>query len=113
MGEVWKKRRGAAIVVRSLALSRINELLRDKGVVTKDGKDVAIGVTPDAPESHRGIEIKLWMQDKNNIEKFVIIDDDSKDIINTFPNNFVHTNHTLGLTENDAQKAINILNGVL
>lgn len=63
-------------------------------------------------ENGRGMEIKDWL-DKNtyrNISKYVILDDDSEDIVNVHPKNLVHTDFVKGLTEEKVQEAIAILN---
>lgn len=71
----------------------------------------------------RGVEIKQWIDanihsdnGKNwNRQKlgkdytYVILDDES-DMLLEHKDNFVHTNGNMGLTENDLQKAILILN---
>jgi hypothetical protein len=41
----------------------------------------------------------------NNLEKYVILDDIDMSI-----NNFVRTNYKVGLTDDDANKAISVLN---
>ena len=52
-------------------------------------------------------EINDWLQNpsNNNLEKWVILDDMDMCI-----NNFVRTNYKYGLTDDDANKAILILN---
>lgn len=63
-------------------------------------------------ENRRGMEIKDWL-DRNtyrNISKYVILDDDCYDIINVHPKNLVHTNFVDGITEENVQQAIAILN---
>jgi hypothetical protein len=52
-------------------------------------------------------EINDWLQNpsNNNLEKWVILDDMDMNI-----NNFVRTNYKYGLTDDDANKAILILN---
>ena len=60
----------------------------------------------------RGEEIQLWMDkesEKNEIESFVILDDDS----NMLPeqmNNFIHIDGQVGLTDRNVFAAIEILN---
>lgn len=74
------------------------------------------GVTPRiwAKEfgTQRGKEIKVWMDkesEKNEIESFVILDDDS-DMLPEQMNNFVHVDGQVGLTDKDVFTAIEILN---
>ena len=61
----------------------------------------------------RGEEIKLWMDkesEKNEIESFVILDDDYSDILPEQMNNFIHVDGQVGLTDRDVFTAIEILN---
>ena len=60
----------------------------------------------------RAEEIKVWMErNKNEIESFIIIDDDSDDIIPMFPANYIQTEIDKGFQgEELLQKAIEILN---
>lgn len=59
----------------------------------------------------RGIEIQKYLDEHLEIEEFVILDDR----IDMYPNmmHLVRTKHYWGLTEQDVEKAINILNGKL
>ena len=61
----------------------------------------------------RGEEIQLWMDkesEKNEIESFVILDDDDSDMLPEQMNNFIHVDANIGLTYSDVCKAIKILN---
>ena len=71
--------------------------------------DSLISYTPFLRPDHRGSEIKCWLEQHPEVEHFVILDDDSYDIKDTFPNELVHTNSETGLTMEDAEKAISIL----
>ena len=73
-------------------------------------------VTPrlwcNAVSIRRGEEIQLWMNkesEKNDIESFVILDDDS-DMLPEQMNNFIHVDGQVGLTDRDVFTAIEILN---
>ena len=73
-----------------------------------------IGVTPWLVDSHidiqRGDEIRSWLQDcEEEIESFVILDDDS-DMREFTDTNLVQTDCRIGLTEKDVGRAIAILN---
>ena len=62
--------------------------------------------------TQRGEEIQLWMNkesEKNEIESFVILDDDL-DMLPEQMNNFIHVDGQVGLTDKDVFKAIEILN---
>ena len=61
----------------------------------------------------RGEEIQLWMDkesEKNEIESFVILDDDDSDMLPEQMNNFIHVDGQVGLTDRDVFAAIEILN---
>ena len=59
--------------------------------------------------SNRGQEIEAWLSNNFNIKSFVILDDEVFDMIH-LSKNIVHCNPEVGLTEADADKAIQILN---
>ena len=62
--------------------------------------------------TQRGEEIQVWMNkesEKNEIESFVILDDDS-DMLPEQMNNFVHVDGQVGLIDKDVFAAIEILN---
>ena len=61
----------------------------------------------------RGEEIKFWLDkesEKNEIESFVILDDDDSDMLPEQMNNFIHVDGQVGLTDRDVFTAIEILN---
>lgn len=58
---------------------------------------------------HRGDEIQAWLDEhKDEVDSFVILDDCAD--MGHLVDNFVKTDHTVGLTDDDAQCAIDILN---
>ena len=62
--------------------------------------------------TQRGEEIQVWMDkesEKNEIESFVILDDDS-DMLPEQMGNFIHVDGQVGLVDKDVFKAIEILN---
>lgn len=67
--------------------------------------------TPWGPDMKcRGEEIQAWIEEhKDEVESFVILDDCAD--VRPLVNNFVQTDHTVGLTDEHAQQAIRILNG--
>ena len=74
------------------------------------------GVTPriqrDEFGTQRGEEIQMWMDkesEKNKIESFVILDDDT-DILPEQMKNFIHIDGQVGLIDKDVVTAIKILN---
>lgn len=74
------------------------------------------GLTPRIPQKdfgqERGIEIQTWIDkelEKNEIESYVILDDDN-DMLPEQMNNFILINNQYGLSDIDVFKAIEILN---
>lgn len=72
------------------------------------GLDI-IDVTPDLRGKIRGVEIQDWLDRHSEVEKFVILDDDT-DMTDAQKPFFVNTTFKNGLTEDLANKAIEILN---
>jgi hypothetical protein len=73
-----------------------------------------IGCTPRRRDDLRGLEIKEWIDEQNGIsedkvENFVIIDDDTDFLEEQMPH-FIKTDIADGLTEDQAEKAIKMLN---
>ena len=66
------------------------------------------GETPRLYSRYRGQEIQQWL-DKHKCDKYVILDDDLDFFDSQLPY-FVHTDWRVGLTENDMNKAMGILN---
>ena len=58
----------------------------------------------------RGTEIKEWLNEHKDVDKYVIIDDDT-DMLLEQADFFVRTDGVEGITEKDAEKVIQILNG--
>ena len=59
----------------------------------------------------RGAEIAYWLITHPEVINFVILDDESSDIIDWLPDNLVKTSLYSGLTEEDVLKCIKILGG--
>ena len=55
--------------------------------------------------------LKVDLEERQEPYKYVIPDDDS-DMLDTQRNNFIHTDWKVGLTEENVNKAIEILNGM-
>jgi hypothetical protein len=74
--------------------------------------DKVIGITPNIFAKqfyiHRGVEIWNWINE-NKVDKYVILDDDS-DMLLEQASHFVHTKTVDGLTEQNVEEAIKILN---
>ena len=59
----------------------------------------------------RGAEIAYWLIKHPEVTSYVILDDESSDIIDWHPNNLVKTSLYSGLTEKEVLKCIEILGG--
>jgi hypothetical protein len=96
----------AAIVISSswkeLGLDKVTAYLREWGVIA----DV-IDVTPSDLTIKRGQEIQLWLDANPGLESFLIIDD--LDDMGDLSSNFILINDEVGLTREDADKAILLL----
>ena len=71
------------------------------------GLDI-IDVTPDLRGKIRGAEIQDWLDRHSEVERFVILDDDT-DMLEEQKSFFVNTTFKNGLTEDLVKKAIEIL----
>lgn len=71
------------------------------------------GTTPNINWQHRGAEIRRWLQDNPTVKDYVILDD--IEFNDFYPKDFykhvVITDFYYGLTEEDVDEAIHILNG--
>ena len=115
---------GADIVIssswKSFGLSELEDMWQDRGLPGK-----LIGITPNSVSdemllnaefdnlelfSIRGMEIKEWL-DKHgkNVSHYVIIDD-MDNFLSSQKSHFIQTDPEVGITEEDADKAIKILN---
>lgn len=82
----------------------IGRVLEKAGIKTK-----VWDITPYGMGKPRGYEIKKFLFEHPNIENYVILDD----VANMLPeqqSHFVQTKYYYGLTDEDMEKAINILN---
>ena len=84
---------------------KIHHQLRQKGIDFVDTTPREIDIT-----MSRGAEIKAWLDNHPEVEKFVILDDDELQIEEYLPYH-VKTNFKYGLTREKAAEAIKILNG--
>ena len=115
---------GANIVIssswKSFGFSELEEMWTDRGLPGK-----LIGVTPNSVSDEllleadidsielfhiRGEEIKEWLtKHGKNVSNYAIIDD-MDNMLSEQHSHFVHTNPEVGITEEDAEKAIAIIN---
>lgn len=80
-----------------------------------DCKKLIIGNTPHMDNAIRGTEINCWLANRSdryikNITPYIILDDDSDFTKIQKANHFVKTNPRIGLSENDTNKAIELIN---
>lgn len=71
-------------------------------------KEPIYGETPRLYSRYRGQEIQQWL-DKHKCDKYIILDDDLDFFDSQLPY-LIHTDWKIGLTENDVDMAIEILN---
>lgn len=99
---------GAKIVVSSCWRADDPELQELFAIV---GIPAYIDITPYHETRHRGTEVQQWLNKHPEVENYVIIDDDN-DMLDSQLNNFVQTNaYKRGLSDEDVELAIQILNG--
>ena len=84
---------------------KIHHQLRQKGIDFVDTTPREIDIT-----MSRGAEIKAWLDNHPEVEKFVILDDDELQI-EEYLHYHVKTTFKYGLTREKAAEAIKILNG--
>lgn len=104
---------GAVVVISSAwrlirPVEQLTTMLKNKGF-----KGEVIGITPDLAhlDKRRGDEIQEWIGTsplKDQIESFVILDDNS-DMVH-LTDRLVLTGYTVGIEEHHVEKAIKILN---
>lgn len=82
---------------------KLEKRLKDYGMEIYD-------ITPSlGTGTQRGDEIREWLS-KNQVENFIILDDDSDMCEYADMKNFIHTTYEHGLTEELKNKAIEVLN---
>jgi hypothetical protein len=69
------------------------------------------GWTPVISQEHRGLEIDAWLKKRSYISSFVILDD--RFDMHPHNKNHVKVGYKTGLTDDDVEEAINILNGTI
>lgn len=84
-----------------------NKYLDTKVIWDENDQRVRVQTTHD-----RGSEIMFWLEKHRNVESFVILDDEDFDIKEYYDKQFIKTSYSTGLTKQDVEKAINILNCV-
>jgi HAD domain in Swiss Army Knife RNA repair proteins len=106
-----------ALVVISSTWRQFHSITELQALFIKNNvRGLIYGITPIehnsaliVPGATRGSEIGLWLQNHQEVDRYVILDDDSDMLITQLPF-FVHISTGVGITAADAQKAINILN---
>jgi hypothetical protein len=88
---------------------RVNFSLTElkKEMISRGIQGTIIDITPIL--ENRGMEIECWL-DENSVNKYVVIDDNINDIKNHIsPNKIVKCESSLGLSEKEFDKVIDIL----
>jgi len=82
-------------------------LLHNSGV-----KGFILGRTPNGRYKRRGNEIRAWLKEHKdeNIESFIILDDDGD--MGDYMDQLIQTKHDTGLQDEHVKRAIEMLNGV-
>jgi hypothetical protein len=88
-------------------------------MLAKSSGSLAIDGTPDirgdpnVPRLHRrGLEIQTWLDANPGVTRWVVIDDEQSSIEGTLDSDrCVFTDPALGLTDEDAERAIRIISG--
>jgi hypothetical protein len=100
-------RTGAHVVISSSW--RLNKEMRPAATLCVCGfTGVVLGQT-DYLAAPRGREIQAWLDGRDDVEKIVILDDDS-DMVHLAPYH-VKTEHSVGLTQDDVDRAVVLLGG--
>jgi HAD domain in Swiss Army Knife RNA repair proteins len=87
---------------RSHGLKYVKEMLERNGI----NQNRVIGITPKDETKSREHHIEMYLEENENVKKFVILDDDH---IGVLKSHWIRINKFVGLTEADAEKAIEIL----
>lgn len=66
-----------------------------------------VDYTPTLNTAHKSIEIKQYLSEHPEIDKFVILDDDEMEL---FPKEHIETINRYGLTDENVDEAIKMLN---
>lgn len=107
----WRKlcyKENNVVKSKSLKMNRLIEIL-------KNNELTIIDITPCDPEQIRENEINSWLQGKE-IENFIVIDDDSSDLLSFIPDELIKTtfkaseNELGGLCQEHVKVAVKILN---
>lgn len=85
-------------------LWRLKELFKMVGISNE-----IFGITGISQTRYRGFEIQNYLDAQKNVLSYCILDDDC-DMLPTQLDNFIQTDFRVGLTEDNVNKAIKILN---
>ncbi len=106
---------GAKIVVTSnwridLSLEELQRIFKERGVIGEVIGKTGLGHLKSGspiPIGHRGSEIQDWLE-KSTVEKYVVIDDQTSDIVDIIVNwKVIKVNPHIGFTE--VERALDIL----
>lgn len=88
----------------ALTDAELNEALRRRGFAS-----IVVDRTPEGPTG-RGRQIAAWLEKQDDVDGFVILDDD--DDMEPVAHRAVRTDHMRGLTDEDEERAIAMLTDV-
>lgn len=72
-------------------------------------KDIVIGVTERMGPASRGKEIKKWLDEHPEVERYVILDDDTFDMLPEQKPCLIQTDWAAGIEDADVKRAVEIL----
>lgn len=87
------------------SVATLQELLTGKGVICE-----VIDRTPDLFTLPRGHEIKKWLEGREDVDSFIILDDDSDMVFLELLCRLVHTTFTNGIQDTSVGLSVAILN---
>ena len=82
-----------------------------KAIGMKENENIVIGLTNQEHNGIRGLQIIDWLNSYKNVERFLIVDDEIKDIKGYFlDENILKVNSQSGLTEEKLREVYNFFN---
>ena len=115
ISSTWRVNR-AEVLQQYMSIHQLDSFLY--GEINRSGnyygvypKDKTEWTTPNHIGRFRGKELEMWLCAHPEVERYVIVDDDS-DFHDYQKPNFVHTSWDLGLLDKEADQLITLLNGV-
>ncbi len=98
--DLWQERGLHGQIIGMTSMHAVDEYIIEHGLDWLDNGAIAA--------SPRAVEIEAWLQEHENIDRYVILDDILMSA--ALQQHFVHVNPIVGLSDEQAAKAIEILN---